>query len=495
MTALKAFLTNSLFLIVLNLQASGRFDFSPLARSAYEKAMALRFTEAMAQIAQLHSAEPDNLMVHYVENYVDCLRVFVGEEKSDYDRLLKNEQKRLDILRGGDSDSPYYLFTQAQVQLLWAMNKAKFGDYMSAFNSASTAFEQLEKNQKKYPAFMPNKMSLGVLHAVVGSIPDNYKWGLKLVSGMNGTVEQGQKEIEEVIRYAKTNDFAFEQEAIVMYAFLMLHLNNQNESAWTVVNSTKLKPKENMLAAFALSNVAMRTGRNDKAIEILQNRPSSVAYYPFLYLDYMLGLAKMYRGDGDADIYIKRFATQFQGRNYIKEAFQRLAWQDLLRGSWKDYKGWMLSAQTMGRADVGGDKNALKESKSGVAPEPTLLRARLYFDGGYFQKAFDFLKTKNEESFSDLSQKLEYSYRLGRILQMLKKPNDAIPYYDKTIQNGKSAKFYFACNAALQLGLIYESSGQKVKAREFYKYCLALNPDDHADALHAKAKSGLNRVK
>ena len=149
----------------------------------------------------------------------------------------------------------------------------------------------------------------------------------------------------------------------------------------------------------------------------------------------------------------------------------------------------------MGRADVGGDKNALNEAKSGIAPEPTLLRARLYFDGGYYQKAFDFLKTKNENSFSDLSQKLEYSYRMGRILQMLKKSNDAIPYYDKTIQNGKAAKFYFACNAALQLGLIYEAAGQKAKSAEFYRYCLALNPDDHADALHAKAKSGLSRVK
>ena len=495
MTVLKAFLTSFIFLIVHNLEASSYFEFSPLVRSAYDKAMALRLTEATAQIVQLRQAEPDNLMAYYVENYVDCLRVFVGEEKSDYDRLSKNEEKRLNILRGGNSDSPYYLFTQAQVRLLWAMNKAKFGDYLAAFNATSIAFEQLERNQKKFPTFMPNKMSLGVLHAVVGSIPDNYKWGLKLVSGMKGTTEQGQNEIEEVIRYAKNNDFAFEQEAIVMYAFLMLHLNNENESAWSIVNTTKLKPKDNLLASFALANVAMRTGRNDKAIEILQNRPTGGAYLAFPYLDYMLGLSKMYRGDGDADVYLKRFTTQFKGRNYIKEAYQRLAWQDLLRGSWKDYKGWMMSALTMGRADVGGDKNALKEAKLGVAPEPTLLRARLYFDGGYYQKAYEHLKVKDENSFSEVSQKLEYTYRMGRIAQMLKIPSVAIPFYDKTIENGKNTKYYFACNAALQLGLIYETLGQKTKARDYFKYCLALNPDDHADALHAKAKSGLSRVR
>ncbi len=495
MTAFKTLLTTLFFLIVHSVNASGRFEFTPLARTAYEKAMALRFMEATTLIGQLRSAEPDNLMASFIENYVDCLRVFVGEEKSDYDKLMKNGEKRLAILRGGNSNSPYYLFTQAHVRLLWAMNNVKFGDYVSAFNATSTAFELLERNQKKFPAFMPNKMSIGVLHAVVGTIPDNYKWGLKLVSGMNGTSEQGQHEVEEVIRYAKTNDFVFEQEAIIIYAFLMLQLNTQNDNMWSVVNNPKLKPKENLLGAFALANAALHTGRNDKAIEILQNRPTSTAYYPFLYLDYMMGLAKMYRGDNDADVYLKRFATQFKGRNYIKEAYQRLAWQDLLRGSLKDYKGWMLSALTMGRADIGGDKNALKEAKSGASPEPSLLRARLYFDGGYFQKAFDYLKAKNEESFSDVSQKLEYSYRMGRILQMLKKPTEAIPYFDKTIQNGKNEKYYYACNAALQLGSIYEVAGQKVKACEFYKYCLTLNPDDHADALHTKAKSGLSRVK
>ena len=81
---------------------------------------------------------------------------------------------------------------------------------------------------------------------------------------------------------------------------MILHLNNQPESAWAVVNNAKLKPRENMLAAFALANVAMRTGRNDKAIEILQNRPTGTAYLTFHYMDYMMGLSKMYRGDADA---------------------------------------------------------------------------------------------------------------------------------------------------------------------------------------------------
>ena len=477
------------------LNAQSRFDFSPLARAAYDKTLALRFDEANGIIAELRRKEPDNVVVYYIENYADCLKVFISEDQNLFNQLAPKAEKRLAALRGSDKNSPYYLFSQAQVRLLWAMNRAKFGEYLTAFNETSTAFGQLEDNQKKFPSFMPNKMSLGILHAIIGTIPDNYKWGVKLLGGMNGTTAQGQAEIEQVIHYAKSNDFAFEQEALVMYAFLTLHLNNQSDNAWQLINSPKLKPKENLLAAFALSNVAMRTGRNDKAIEILQNRPTSAAYYPFPFLDYQLGLSKMYRGDSDADIFIKKYVNNFHGRNYLKEAYQRLGWFELLKGNWNGYKSNLENCKTVGRSDIGGDKNALKEAKSGVAPNGDLLRGRLLFDGGYFQKAYNYLSQKNEGNFTQQAEKLEFNYRLGRILQMLKKSNDAIAYFDKTIQAGKNTRYYYACNAALQMGTIYEEYGNTAKAREYYNFCLALNPDDYADGLHSKAKAGLGRLK
>ena len=155
----------------------------------------------------------------------------------------------------------------------------------------------------------------------------------------------------------------------------------------------------------------------------------------------------------------------------------------------------MYNCKTQGRTDVGGDKNAQKEAVSGLAPDWFLLRARLYFDGGYYQKAYEVLKQKKEADFSQFIHKLEFYYRMGRTLQMLKNTNEAIKYYDLTIKTGKNSKYYFACNAALQMGLIYEQYGQAAKAREFFNFCLQLQPDDHADGLHAKAKAGLARLR
>lgn len=478
--------------------AAGYFEFTLLAKNAYNNVMHLRFDEANSLITEMKRTEPDNLMVNYIENFEETLKVFISESKPGYENLSYNVKNRIKAVEKGDAQSPYFLFTRAQMRLLHALNSLKFSSklgLLSVLDEVSTAYGELETNMKKFPDFMPNKMSLGALHALVGAVPDNYRGMFKFVSGMNGTIAQGQSELEEVITYSRSNDFIFEQETLVMYALLILQLNNDNDIAWAVVNNGKLNPKDNPLACFAMANVAMRTGRNDKAVEFLQNRPTGTEFFPMPYLDFMLGSAKLYRGDTDAKVFLQRFLNNFSGHDNIKTAYQRLAWHALLYGDSAGYMSFMEKCKTQGRAEGGNDKNAMKEAKAGIIPEGTLLAGRLLFDGGYYSKAEEIMIAKNENQFSTPEQKLEWSYRLGRILQMLKRYTESINYYDKTIKDGHNSRTYFPCNAALQLGLIYETLNKYAKAREFYNYCLSLNPDDHADALHTKAKVGLSRLK
>src|SRR5205814_571915 len=93
-------------------------------------------------------------------------------------QLKKNKEVRLVTLTEGDLGSPYYLFVQAEINLQWAAADIKFGEYLNAIFEIRRAFKLLEENQQKFPAFSPNKKSLGVLYALLGSVPDKYKWGL-----------------------------------------------------------------------------------------------------------------------------------------------------------------------------------------------------------------------------------------------------------------------------------------------------------------------------
>ena len=492
----RAFLISVLSLLAgSSLLAKKYFELSPLAQNAYHQAVSLRFGDAYTLMSQIRLQEPDNLMVYHIENYIDFFTVYINENEHEYQQLKKKISKRLQKIQEGDPTSPYYLFIQADIRLQWALVKLRFEDYLGAFSDVSKAHKLLQQNDKAFPNFMPNKKDLGILHAMVGTIPDGYKWGAQLLGGLTGTIEQGKKEIESVLAYAKKQPFIYEQETHVLYAFLLLHLKNAEEQAWQAVQKGNLQPSLNPLHCFVMANIAMRTGKNDIAIKILHQRPQGKGTIDFPYLEYMLGLAKLRRLDTDAATYFKHYLQRYQGHNFVKEAYQKLAWQALINGNFKDYNRHMADCKLYGRAVAGGDKNALKEAQEGKAPNLKLLKARLLFDGAYYQKAYTLLTQSINPSLFSNKEELEYYYRLGRICHGMKQNAQAIRYYKLTLDKGKSSKYYYACNAALQLGLIYESLGNETAAKQAFEQCLKLKPDDYKVGLHQKAKSGLARLK
>ena len=483
------------FSLVSTAFAEKYFDFTPLARSAYEKAISLRFGEAYALMAQLRLQEPDNLIVHHIENYIDFFTVYITEEEQQYKRLKKKAAERLEYIEKGNASSPYYLFVQADIRLQWALAKLRFEDYLGAFTDVSKAHKLLKANEEAYPGFMPNKKDLGILHAMVGTIPDSYKWGVKILGGLSGTIEQGKKEIESVLTYAEGNDFIFEQETWVLYAFLLLHLNNEKEAAWQAVNRSQLEPSTNPLHCFVMANIAMRTGKNDTAIRILETRSRGNGTIDFPYLDYMLGLAKLRRLDADAGPHFQSYLSRYQGRNFVKEAYQKLAWQALLNGDIEVYHAHMEDCQHKGYAIAGGDKSAQQEAKDAKVPQIDLLKARLLFDGGYYLKGYELLEAVAQHRPFFGKDELEYYYRLGRLCHGMKKHDRAIEHYHSTIAKGAESKYYFACNAALQTGLIYEETGNKEAAQRAFEKCLQLKPEEYRLGLHQQAKAGLARLK
>ena len=474
---------------------AGEFHYSPLAKAAYENVMSLRFDEAYLQIAQLKRVEPDNLVAYHIENYIDFFRIYISEDQAVFNRLKKNKEARLKIIEQGDSTSPYFLFIQADIRLHWALAQLKFEEYLTAFSEVSKAFKLLEKNKEKFPGFMPNLKDLGILHAAIGTIPDNFKWGVKFFSGLEGTIEQGQREIEAVLAYAKSNEFIFTDETHVLYAFLMLHLNNNDSAAWSVLEAGNLEPRKNPLHTFIMANIAMHVGKNDEAIDLLVNRPKGKRFFDFPYLDFMLGLAKLRRADRDASFYFKKFLARFRGKNFIKEAYQKLAWYELLNGNATAYHKYMSICLKKGGTIVGEDKNAEKEAVSSIRPDPVLIKARLLFDGAYYQQAYHLIKDKSSSFFSNKAHQLEFVYRKARILHGLKRNDEAIEAYQETIKQGSNEAYFFACNAALQMGLIYEENGQHQKAIKYFEECLKIRPDEYRTGLHHKAKAALERIK
>jgi tetratricopeptide (TPR) repeat protein len=484
-----------LSIVSTSFAAQGYYEFSPKLTEAYEKAISLQFGSASRLVADVKREEPNNVLVYYVENYIDFLKIYIDEDYTEFKKLEPNKEYRLKKLKEGNEDSPYYLYTQAEIRLQWAVARAKFNEVKTAMFEVRKAFKLLERNDNKFPDFIANKKSLGILHSVVGAVPPNYQWAVKL-AGMSGTIEQGRREIKEVVDYANRHpEFIFDDETVIMYSLLILHIGNQSTESWNIISSASLDASKNPLISFAQASVAQHTGRNDEAIRILENKPTGSQYHPFHFMDYMLGLSKLYRQDRDAGFYLNKYVMNFNGRNYIKECYQRIAWFELLKGNHTGYKKNMTKVLTKGKTDIDGDKNALKEAKSSIMPNANLLKARLLFDGGLLIKANQVLSPLSDNSFNTPAEKLEFQYRKGRILQELKKHEQAITAYNTTIGIGEDSGYYFACRAALEAGTIKENLREYSAARIYYNKCLDMSPDQYKTGLHSKAKAGLNRIR
>ncbi len=154
----------------------------------------------------------------------------------------------------------------------------------------------------------------------------------------------------------------------------------------------------------------------------------------------------------------------------------------------------MTLLQQRGTNAAGGDKNAEREAEAGIVPPLVLLKARLLYDGGYYQRALDVLAGQPESSLPTFLGRLEYTYRKGRILHGLKKYDEALAQYERTIEQGQNSEAFFACNAALQAGLIEEKRGRKTSARTYFNRCLSLKPEEYRTGLHQQAKAGLSRL-
>jgi tetratricopeptide (TPR) repeat protein len=247
---------------------------------------------------------------------------------------------------------------------------------------------------------------------------------------------------------------------------------------------------------FIHADIYMKSGLNDQAISILSQYRQDPGEYPFYYLYYMLGLAKLNRQDADADRYLILFLKDFRGQNYIKSGYQKLGWFYFLNGNKEKFLEFTGKITTRGHNNVDADRQADKEAASHVVPNVFLLKSRLLFDGGYYERALQNLLGKNVmESLTSIKDLLEYTYRMGRIYQAMGDYTRALSCYEKTIKDGSSLSYYFAANAALQSGLIYEIKHDLVNAEREYRLCLSMNFDEYKTSLSQKARAGLKRIK
>jgi tetratricopeptide (TPR) repeat protein len=313
--------------------------------------------------------------------------------------------------------------------------------------------------------------------------------------GISGNMENGQQQMNTFM--AATDPWArlFRDEGIFYHCYLQFYLLNQPEEAIAFFRKANLDLVNKHLFTFMAANLYLNNKQSELTKKIVNNRNKSSEYMPTTVWDFELANAHLFHLEPEAEIYFRRFLKNFKGTFYVKDAWMKLAYHHLIHGNVTEYNKAVKMVLTAGKKEVEADKRAFNEAESGITPNLTLLRSRLLSDGGYHREALNTLAGKTAADFSKPLERLEFTYRLGRIYDDLGMKDKAKMAYEATVKNGEKFTAYFAARAALQNGLIYEKEANYKQAVVWYKRCIDMEGHDYENSLEQKAKAGIERCK
>jgi hypothetical protein len=471
-------------------------EFNYNCRKAYENVTALRFSKANQFIEAEKKNNPNNKLTILSENYRDCMEIILDENKAQLSKFIKQKDVRLNALAKESELSPYYLYAQAEVNMQWAFAHIKTGEYLNGVLEINRAYKMLTKNVKQFPNFIPQYKSLGLLHSLIGVVPDEYKWAVKML-GFSGSLSQGNNELQLFYNAAfkDTLNQCYQTEATLMLGIIQLNFFPDERSLNKIIAQINQQKQLNPVLSFVYADICMHNGNSAEALNhLLKNKYAENTFFKFHYLNYLIGMAKLYHLDDDAHVYLEAYVNEFKGATFVKAAYLKLAYHYLLHQNTEKYKYYIKQIQIHGNETTDEDKAAQKEAKSNIAPNLYLLKSRLLFDGGFYSESYTSLIRANKEDFKTTKEQLEFIYRLGRIQHKKENFNKAIYYYQMALKNGDSYPYYFAANAALNLGLIYEELENNTKAKFYFVQCLKMKDHEYQRSIDQKAKAGLKRL-
>jgi len=470
------------------------YDFNAGCRQAYQAIVQLRLEAGSQLLDAERKRDPENLIPDLLDDYIDFFKLFFNEDPAEFKAARSRLDRRLGRLDAGPESSPFSLFARSVVHFQWAAIRIKFGDNFDAGLDFRRSFLESQECRRKFPGFSPASMLSGAMKVVAGTIPDGYRW-LSNLLGIRGSVREGMGELSRFLSAEDEWSVLFRDEATFYYLYLEFYILNQHDQVFDYIRQHRLDVTNNYLFAYLDANLCINDQRSAAARQVIEGRNRSGGYADMPVWDQEMGYVCLNHLDRETPVYFERFLAKFRGRFYVKDVLEKLSWFYYLDGDPRAADSLRRLVLVRGSAESDADRQALKDARSGIWPDKTLLRARLLTDGGYFGEALRMLQGVSTSSFSGQEERCELAYRLGRIYDGLGRKDDAISAYLTTIKTGEHLREYYAARAALQAGFIFEERGDCVKAEGYFEKCLSLKDHDYKNSLDQRAKAGIARCR
>src|SRR5664279_805067 len=268
-----------------------RFDFNAECRKAYEEIIKLRLSSGKRILDSERKSDPGNLIPYFLENYIDFFTLYFNEDPAEYRRRKPSIDQRLAIMKKGDPASPFYLFTRSVIYFQWAAVEIKFGERWDAAWAFRRSFLASNENISKFPDFQPSLMLQGAMQVAAGTIPPGYQW-LSSLLGIHGTIDEGMRNLENVLKSSDPNAVIFHDEASFYYLYLKFYILNQRDAVFRYIRQQNWNTQNNHLFAYLIANLSLNNQDASITEQIISQLNQDPGYLDMPVWDMQMGYAK-----------------------------------------------------------------------------------------------------------------------------------------------------------------------------------------------------------
>lgn len=457
------------------------------AKNAYRHILNLQIDTAKYGIVH-RNTHPSHI---YLSNLIDIVRLLITERREDYESWQQREKIRFNALEKLPDNSPWKRFYQADIKLQWTLVKLKFGDELSAAWSFRKAYKLISENLRRFPTFKPQLKTAGILHILVGSIPEKYQWLIKLL-GFEGSIGIG---IQELKSLSEANDL-FSLEAGIILALAYTHLLQDPGRGLALTECLANPHSKFILINYLTAIIQMKNNKSEAALKALIKLHSQKDdFFPLPTLNYFMGNIYLQKGKyNQAIIYLIRFLNGHQGENLLKDTYYKISLAYWLKGDVEAAKTYRQKGRIAAIGRTEADRYAASQLRLDEFQRKGILQLRLYTDGGYYESAENFIRNFDRRLLRNTRDSAEFEYRMARLSHKQGHHETAISRYKRTLDIGKAHNWYFLPNSALQLGHLFKIEGNFEKAEKHFRMALAFKNYPYENSINYKAKTALGQL-
>ena len=462
------------------------------SRRAYAEVLKLRLGPARELLRAELASTPAAPAPLLVANCADFAELITTQDAGRFTTLEARQEAHLRALDRAPA-SALRDYARAEITLQLGLSQLVFRHLVAGGLHLRRGYQLMQGVTRRYPAFVPARNTLGSCQVAIGSLPAGYHWLLNLL-GLSASVDAGLKNLS----LATTQPHDFQVESQVYLAMIRDSYYKKPDEALRLVERLSIQQPDNLLFAYLLISVQKRQHRGEAALATYRARPTGAGYLPVAYLHHMAADLLLYQGDyAGSERENLLFLREYRGQHYRKDAAFKLYLAAWLGGQPVAATArYREQINLPGPTDVEEDNYAQHYYHEAVGLNPVLTRARLQIDGGYNRQALSTLRTFHATPATLLRDRIEEPYRHARAYQGLGQADSARLAFERTlVASGDSAPYYFAPQAALQLGYMAKEAGKPELARAYFGKALRYPWHEYKNSTDAKATLALRGLK